>query len=215
MAQNTDMARFISFEGGEGGGKSTQIARLADWLRARSKTVVVTREPGGSPGAEEIRALFVTGEADRWDGATEALLVSAARRDHVRKTILPALESAAWVLCDRFADSTLAYQGYGRGVDLPLLRNLQAIATDGLLPSLTLWLDLPLEEGLRRAALRKGGEARFEGLDLGFHRRVAEGFAALAEAELDRFQRIDAEGSPEAVSARVAAAVCARFPDLA
>jgi dTMP kinase len=215
MAQHNEMARFISFEGGEGGGKSTQIARLADWLRARAETVVVTREPGGSPGAEEIRALLVTGAADRWDGATEALLVSAARRDHVRKTILPALESGAWVLCDRFADSTLAYQGYGRGLPLPLLRNLQDIATDGLLPSLTLWLDLPLEEGLRRAAQRKGGEARFEGLDFAFHRRVAEGFAALAEAEPERFQRIDAEGSPEAVSARIAAAVCARFPDLA
>lgn len=214
MAQNV-ITRFISFEGGEGGGKSTQIARLADWLRARGKTVIVTREPGGSPGAEEIRALFVTGTADRWDGTTEALLVSAARRDHVRKTILPALETGAWVLCDRFADSTLAYQGYGRGVDLALLRNLQAIATDGLLPSLTLWLDLPLEEGLRRAARRRGGEARFESLDLGFHRRVAEGFTALAEAEPNRFQRIDAEGTPEAVGARIGAAVCARFPDLA
>ncbi|WP_232302731.1 dTMP kinase [Elstera litoralis] len=191
------------------------MARLADWLRGHGQTVVATREPGGSPGAEEIRALFVSGGADRWDGATEALLVSAARRDHVRKTILPALESGAWVLCDRFADSTLAYQGYGRGQPLPMLRSLQEIATDGLLPSLTLWLDLPLEEGLRRAAQRRGGEARFEGLDLGFHRRVAEGFAALAAAEPSRFRRIDADGTPEAVSARIAAAICAHFPDLA
>lgn len=214
MAQDI-ITRFISFEGGEGGGKSTQIACLAEWLRGQGQSILVTREPGGSLGAEEIRALFVTGEADRWDGATEALLVSAARRDHVRKTILPALEAGAWVLCDRFADSTLAYQGYGRGLPLPMLRSLQNIATDGLLPSLTLWFDLPLEEGLRRAGLRKGGEARFEGLDLGFHRRVAEGFAALAAAEPARFQRIEASGTPEAVSARVRATVRARFPDLA
>ncbi|MFY8105742.1 MAG: dTMP kinase [Elstera sp.] len=210
-----EIARFISFEGGEGGGKSTQIARLAEWLRGQGQTVVLTREPGGSAGAEEIRALFVTGSADRWDGETEALLVSAARRDHVCKTIQPALKAGAWVLCDRFTDSTLAYQGYGRGLAMPMLRALQQIATEGLLPSLTLWLDLPLEEGLRRAAVRKGQEARFEGLDLGFHRRVAQGFADFAAAEPGRFQRIEAAGTPDAVSARVTAAVCARFPDLA
>ncbi len=207
--------RFISFEGGEGGGKSTQIARLANWLRGQGQGVVVTREPGGSAGAEEIRALLVTGSSDRWDGETEALLVSAARRDHVCKTILPALNRGAWVLCDRFIDSTLAYQGYGRGLPLPLLRTLQQIATDGLLPSLTLWLDLPLEEGLRRAAIRKDQEARFEGLDLDFHRRVARGFTDLAAAEPERFQRIEAAGSPDEVSARVCATVRARFPDLA
>lgn len=208
------LARFISFEGGEGSGKSTQIARLADWLRMRGQALTVTREPGGSPGAEEIRTLFVTGTADRWDGTTEALLVSAARRDHIQKIIRPALAAGAWVLCDRFADSTLAYQGYGRGVPLPLLHSLQTIATDGLLPSLTFWLDLPLDEGLRRAAQRRGGEARFESLDLGFHHRVAEGFATLAATEPERFQQIDAQGSPDAVSARIIAALCRRFPDL-
>jgi dTMP kinase len=207
--------RFITFEGGEGGGKSTQITRLADWLRGQGQRVVLTREPGGSAGAEQIRALLVTGSADRWEGETEALLVSAARRDHVFKTILPALDGGAWVLCDRFIDSTLAYQGYGRGLPLPLLHALQQIATDGLLPSLTLWLDLPLEEGLRRAASRKDQEARFEGFDLGFHCRVAQGFADLAAAEPERFQRIEAAGSPHEVSARVCAAVRARFPDLA
>ncbi len=206
-------ARFISFEGGEGGGKSTQIAVLADWLRARGQTVVTTREPGGSPGAEEIRALFVTGATDRWDGVTEALLVSAARRDHVEKTIRPALAAGYWVLCDRFADSTLAYQGYGRGVPLPMLRGLQTLATDGLQPSLTLWLDVPVAEGLRRAAARRGGEARFEGLDTGFHERLAQGFTALAAAEPERFRRIDAAAPLDAVSAAVIAAVGAAFPD--
>ncbi len=207
-------ARFISFEGGEGCGKSTQIARLADWLRGRGKTVLTTREPGGSPGAEEIRALFVTGAADRWDGVTEALLVSAARRDHVMKTIRPALDAGTWVLCDRFADSTLAYQGYGRGLPLDMLKTLQILATDGLTPDLTLWFDVPVIEGLRRAAARRGTEARFESLDTGFHERLAQGYAALAAAAPDRFQRIDATASLEMVELAVTAAVAAHFPDL-
>lgn len=205
-------AQFISFEGGEGGGKSTQIARLADWLRAHGQIVVTTREPGGSPGAEEIRTLFVTGATDRWDGVTEALLVSAARRDHVVKTIRPALAAGHWVLCDRFADSTLAYQGYGRGLPLAMLRDLQQLATDGLTPNLTLWLDVPVAEGLRRAAARRGSEARFEGLDIGFHARLAQGFAALAAAEPQRFCRIDAAAPLETVTAAVIAAVRRAFP---
>lgn len=207
-------ARFISFEGGEGGGKSTQIARLADWLRGRGKSVLTTREPGGSPGAEEIRTLFVTGAADRWDGVTEALLVSAARRDHVMKTIRPALATGTWVLCDRFADSTLAYQGYGRGLSLEMLKTLQRLATDGLTPDLTLWFDVPVTIGLHRAAARRGTEARFESLDTGFHERLAQGYATLAAAEPARFRRIDAAAPLAAVEAAVIDTVAARFPDL-
>ena len=143
--------RFITLEGGEGAGKSTQIARLADWLRKRGHDVVTTREPGGAPGAEMIRKLLVEGPAERWDGPTEALLHFAARRDHLRQTVWPALARAAWVISDRFADSTLAYQGYGRGIPLDFIWKLTDLVCKPYRPDLTLLLDIEPEVGLTRA----------------------------------------------------------------
>ncbi len=145
--------RFIAFEGGEGAGKSTQIARLAETLRARGDTVVVTREPGGTPGAEEIRALFVQGATGRWTVETDVLLVSAARADHVARLIRPALDAGQTVLCDRYIHSTLAYQGCGKGVPLGLLKRLHAFATGDLWPDLVLWLDAPVELSERTGAM--------------------------------------------------------------
>jgi dTMP kinase len=184
--------RFITFEGGEGGGKSTHAKLLARALEAAGHAVVLTREPGGAPGAEEIRALIVEGPPDRWDGLTETLLLTAARREHVVRTIEPALAAGRWVVCDRFADSTLAYQGYGRGLESGVLDALRALAVGGLAPDLTLVLDLTVEQGLARARQRPGSEHRFEAMDRGFHERVRRGFLAIAAAEPARCVVLDA-----------------------
>jgi|TARA_R100000501_G_scaffold12618_1_gene23282 dTMP kinase len=175
--------RFLSFEGGEGAGKTTQIARLAARLRAEGETVIATREPGGTPGAETIRDLLVKGETDRWNGKTEALLMNAARADHVARLILPALQAGQWVISDRFAHSTLAYQGVARGMDLEELMALHNIATDGLWPARTILLDLPVPDGLARAKGRGGEDARFEGEAIAFHEKVRAGFLALAKQD--------------------------------
>ncbi len=203
--------RFITLEGGEGAGKSTQLRLLADALRAAGIDVVTTREPGGSPGAEQIRALLVNGAASRWDGVTEALLHFAARRDHVVKTVWPALEAGRWVLCDRFADSTRAYQGHGHGLDPAIIERLYADTLGGFAPDLTLILDLPVEAGLRRAAARAQGEDRYEKMGLEFHRRLRDGFLAIARAEPARCEIIDADrGIPE-IQASIRAAVTRRL----
>ncbi|MHB9878488.1 dTMP kinase [Pacificimonas sp. ICDLI1SI03] len=175
--------RFLSFEGGEGAGKTTQIARLAARLQAEGETVIATREPGGTPGAETIRDLLVRGETDRWHGKTEALLMNAARADHVARLILPALQAGQWVISDRFAHSTLAYQGVARGMDLEELMALHNIATDGLWPARTILLDLPVRDGLARAKGRGGEDARFEGEAIAFHEKVRAGFLALAKQD--------------------------------
>ena len=203
--------RFITLEGGEGAGKSTQIARLADWLSARGREVVATREPGGSPGAEMIRKLLVEGPAERWDGPTEALLHYAARRDHLRLTVWPALKRGAWVISDRFADSTRAYQGYVHGLDLTMLARLHEIAIDGFRPDLTLILDLPIETGLARAAARRSAETRYESLPRDFHERVHDGFAEIAKSEPERCAVIDASRDIEAVAAAIARVVAERL----
>jgi len=203
--------RFITLEGGEGAGKSTQIARLADWLAARGREVVTTREPGGSPGAEMIRKLLVEGPAERWDGTTEALLHYAARRDHLRLTVWPALKRGAWVISDRFADSTRAYQGYGHGLDLAMLARLQDVAIGSFRPDLTLILDLPIETGLARAAARRGAETRYESLPRDFHERVHDGFEEIAKAEPERCAVIDASADIEAVAAAIARVVAERL----
>lgn len=203
--------RFITLEGGEGAGKSTQIARLADWLRARGREVAVTREPGGSPGAEMIRKLLVEGPAERWDGPTEALLHYAARRDHLRSTVWPALERGAWVISDRFADSTRAYQGYGHGLDLAMLGRLHDIAIGSFQPDLTLILDLPVDAGLARAAARRGSETRYESLPRDFHERVHDGFLEIARSEPGRCAVIDASRDVEAVSAAISRLVAERL----
>lgn len=207
--------RFIAFEGGEGAGKSTQIARLAERLRAQGQDVVVTREPGGTPGAEEIRALFVSGATTRWTVETDVLLVTAARADHVARLIRPALEAGKTVLCDRFVHSTLAYQGHGKGVSERTLLDLHSFATGDLWPDLVLWLDLPVEIGLSRSTKRAAAqnaeqppEQRFEQLTLEYHERVRQGFAKLASGD-PRMVRIDALQPHNDVEAAIAAAVAA------
>ncbi len=199
--------RLITLEGGEGAGKSTQAARLAERLRGAGFEVVVTREPGGTTGAEAVRALFVEGDTDRWSAAAEACLVNAARADHVERLIRPALGAGTWVVCDRYVDSTLAYQGAGKGLADSALRNLHHIATADLWPDLTLILDVSVEAGLARAAARRGGEGRFEGHDLGFHLRVAQGFREIADAEPHRCKLIDGGAGVEAVEAAIWAEV--------
>lgn len=209
--------RFITFEGGEGAGKSTQLRLLAQALEARGLSVLTTREPGGSPGAEAIRTLLVTGETGRWDGLTEALLHYAARRDHLRCTILPALAAGTWVLCDRFNDSTLAYQGFGHGAERAELDALYRMVAGDLRPDLTLILDLPVEQGLARAGLRNGtgGEDRYERMDRSFHERLRQGFRSIAEGEPARCAVIDATPGTEEVHAAILATVLARLPEAA
>lgn len=203
--------RFITLEGGEGAGKSTQIARLRAWLEGRGKAVVATREPGGSPGAEMIRKLLVEGSAERWDGITEALLHFAARRDHLRTTVLPALKRGAWVISDRFADSTRAYQGYGHGLDLAMLERLYDVAVGDFRPDLTVILDLPVDVGLARAAARRGAETRYESLPIGFHQRVKAGFLEIAKREPNRCVVIDAAQDIDTLAATIARTVSDRL----
>ncbi len=203
--------RFITLEGGEGGGKSTQARLLTDFLSARVGEVVLTREPGGAPGAEQIRALLVDGDVQRWDATTEALLHFAARRDHLVNTVRPALERGAWVVSDRFADSTMAYQGYGHGLDRRAIAGLYRLCVGALKPDLTLILDLPVEEGLARAAGRQGGEDRYERMDADFHRRLRDGFLEIARREPERCAVVDASRDIVSVHAAIADTVRQRL----
>ena len=208
--------RFITFEGGEGGGKSTQLKLLAEALAGRGQEVVTTREPGGSPGAEDIRALLVNGTVDRWDATTEALLHSAARRDHLVKTVWPALGRGAWVLCDRFADSTLAYQGYGHGIALETIETLTRLAVGDFAPDLTVILDLPVEIGLARAggranACASSAEDRYERMGAAFHQRLRLGFLTIAGADPERCVVVDASRPVEEVRADILAVVDQRL----
>lgn len=185
-------ARFITLEGGEGTGKSTLAAGLEAALVQRGIGVERTREPGGTPGAEEIRRLLVEGSGDRWQPMSEALLLYAARHDHVERRIRPALAAGRWVICDRFFDSTTAYQGAAGGVDRATLDQLRVLALGDFAPDLTLVLDLDPELGLGRAGSRGGHEQRFEGKGLAFHQRLREGFLDVARAEPERCAVIDA-----------------------
>lgn len=210
--------RFITFEGGEGAGKSTQIARLRARLESLGKTVVATREPGGSPYAEEIRAFILGGKAKPLGAVAEALLFTAARIDHIDHTIEPALREGVHVLCDRFADSTRAYQGASGNVDASLINALERAALNGLKPDLTLILDLPPEMGLLRAGARretKGeGVDRFEEEDIAFHSKLRETFLAIARAEPERCLVIAADRTPDEVEAAIWDAVQTRLPKL-
>lgn len=213
MSDRPKPCLFVSLEGGEGAGKSTQIKLLAELFRAPDREIVVTREPGGSAGAERIRAVLLDPAATDLDGITQCLLFAAARRDHMRATIGPALARGAVVLCDRFIDSTRAYQGAGGAVPAGLIRRLETLST-GRVPHLTLILDLPPEIGMARARARHGAELAgsdpFEQQDIDFHARIRTEFLAIAAAEPGRCAVIDAIGSPEAVFARIRRVVEAR-----
>ncbi len=205
------MGFFITFEGIEGCGKSTQLQRLAARLRTAGEVVLVTREPGGCAIADALRALLLDSANSAMAPTTELLLYAAARAQHVAEVIRPALDAGRIVLCDRFSDASLAYQGYGRGLDRPLIGELNRVATNGLVPDLTLLLDFPAEEGLARARRRNAGsdgpdEGRFEAESLAFHRRVRDGYLELA-ATGPRFRTIDARGDLATVAARIDAAL--------
>jgi dTMP kinase len=200
--------RFLSIEGGEGAGKSTQVRRLAETLRARGLDVIVTREPGGSEGGEAIRDLLMQGEVKRWSSHTEALLFAAARADHVEKVIQPALGIGTWVVSDRFVDSSRAYQGVAGGIDDAAVLALHAFGSRGLLPDRTLVLEVPPEIGAERAAARDGAAAdRFAARERAFHDDVAAAFRRFAAHDPDRVRLIDASGDLDAVSESVLAAV--------
>jgi len=204
--------RFIVLEGGEGAGKSTQARLLADALRGRGHAVVLTREPGGTPGAEAIRALLLGTEGEGWQPRAEALLFAAARSDHVERLIRPALAAGTWVVCDRFLDSSRAYQGGGGGLSDAELVDLHRIGSQGLVPDLTVLVEVSPEVAARRLALRDGGKAdRIGGRPADYHARVAAAFAEFAEAEPARFARIDGDGSPEETQALVLAALAERI----
>jgi dTMP kinase len=210
--------RFITLEGGEGAGKSTQIMLLASRLKASGKDVLVTREPGGPPGAEAIRRLLVERRDHGWTPLAEALLHSAARAEHVATMVRPALARGAWVISDRFGDSTLAYQGYGLGLSKATIAALTRIATGGLKPDITLILEVPVTTGLARAGRRIGAtkgsgkaEDRYERMDAAFHERLRRGFRAIARAEPKRCRMIDASGAVDDVAERIWAEVAGRF----
>ena len=194
--------KFITFEGGEGAGKSTQIVRLAESLQHAGVSVTTTREPGGSPGAETIRGLLLDPDKD-WDAPTETLLHFAARADHYTTRIAPALKQGDWVLCDRFADSTRAYQGYGLGLDLTAIDMLYEMTLGDFVPDLTFVLDLPVETGMARMRARAGDPDRYEQMDTDFHERLRNGFLEIARNEADRCAVIDASTDVDTVAARI------------
>ncbi len=204
------MGRFITIEGGEGTGKSTQAGLLAKALRQRGIDVVATREPGGSPGAEKIRELLLD-ETIAWDPPTEALLQFAARADHYVTLIAPALRRGDWVVSDRFADSTRAYQGSGMGVAAAAIETLYKLALGDFRPDLTLILDLPVERAMKRLEGREGRLDRYERMDAAFHREVRDGFLGISEEEPERVVVIDADAPVEIVSSRVEKAVADRL----
>jgi dTMP kinase len=203
--------KFITFEGGEGTGKSTQSRILTARLQAEGRAAIRTREPGGSDGAEALRSLLVEGRADRWSPLSETLMMNAARRDHLERTIVPALEAGDWVVCDRFADSTRAYQGAGGGVPAEFIAAVEQAVVGANRPDLTLVFDLPPEIGLERAFGRDMFEVRFETKDFAFHTRLRDAYLAIARAEPERCVLIDASGTEDQVADLVWTAVMDRL----
>lgn len=202
-----ELGKLITFEGGEGAGKTTQIRRLAEWLKSRGKKVVVTREPGGTPLADWIRKILLNPKNKGMDPFLELLLYESARKDHVEKVIRPALGKGMFVLCDRFVDATLAYQGYGRRLSRPLIGSLNRSATGGLHPRLTFLFDLPIGLGLKRARASKGRTDRLENETAAFHRRVRRGYLTLARKEKKRFCVIDTRRPRDEVAGLIVRAV--------
>ncbi|RIK94078.1 MAG: dTMP kinase [Proteobacteria bacterium] len=204
MIKNIERGCFITLEGGEGAGKSTQIRHLAERLKERRLDVLITREPGGTPGGEAIRHLLVNGDTGRWQPMTEALLHTAARVEHVQKVIEPALSRGVWVISDRFADSTRAYQGAAQGLSVETVDDLQRLALGTFAPDLTLILDLPVTVALERTRERgAGAEDRYERMGNSFHERLRAAFLGIARNEPVRCRVIDASGSVEEVASRV------------
>ncbi len=203
--------RFITFEGGEGAGKSTQVQALAKQLRTHGLNVVETREPGGVASGELIRDLLVTGATDRWSPLSEALLNYAARQEHLEELIRPALDQHQWIISDRFADSTVAYQGSAEGVDPSVLKALYELVVGNTGPDLTFILDIPVEEGLKRAEARGTGGTRYEQMGVAFHERIRQAFLLIAQREPIRCVVVDGTLDAEAVSAEVWSAVEGRW----
>tara|TARA_A100001037_G_C15145497_1_gene636113 strand:+ start:710 stop:1360 length:651 start_codon:yes stop_codon:yes gene_type:complete len=202
---------FISFEGGEGAGKTTQVKLLKKSLMAIGINVVDTREPGGSSEAEMVRELLVSGPLERWDPFSEAMLHFVARRSHINTLIKPALDRGDWVICDRFSDSTIAYQGFGQGVAHEKLEILRELSIEKFAPDMTFILDIPAETGLKRAALRKGAESRYEKMDIGMHQRLREGFLTIAKNDPKRIKIIDATQTIQSIAEKICKEISFNF----
>lgn len=195
--------KFISFEGGEGSGKSTQLRLLALAFEKSGLPFLATREPGGSAGAEKIRSLLVSGEVDSWDALTETLLFNAARADHINKLIKPAMMQRKTVICDRFLDSTIVYQGIGKGLGTDYIKSLHHMLFGNFMPDLTIILDIKPEDGLARAAKRSDNENRFEQLDIEFHQKIRAGFLKIAEMETQRCVVFDANQDTDKIHKQI------------
>ena len=213
--QNMPPGRFITFEGGEGAGKSTQAKELKNFLETKRKKVLLTREPGGSFGAEELRQLLVSGDENRWDPVSETLLLYAARRDHWLKTIQPALKKGVWVISDRFSDSTMVYQGFGKGLDLSIIETLHQLCLGEIYPDLTLILDISAELGLERSLNRdkqtQTKNTRFENMNLTFHQRLRLGFQKVVIKNPTRVVSINAEKSLKSVTTNIISIISQKF----
>ncbi len=203
--------RFVTLEGGDGSGKSTQARQLADFLIARGEEVILTREPGGAPGADEIRKLILTGDPDRWDGAEETLLFYTARLNHLRLTVKPALAAGKWVISDRFADSTMAYQGYGNQHGPENVQKIHDVTVGSFEPDLTFILDLDVTVGLARTHGRDHDEDRFERMKIDFHERMRAGFLEIDKANTHRCVVVNAEKAPEFIQAELQDVLLDRF----
>ena len=203
--------KFITLEGGEGAGKSTQVKNLADFLRKSGFEVLATREVGGSPSAEEIRNLWLSKGEGYWDSLSEVLLIAAARREHLTKTIWPALERGAWVISDRFVDSTRVYQGIGLGLGIETVDHFYRHIAQGFEPDLTLLLDLPIEEGLKRVSKRGGQDDRYQQKEANFHETLREAYLSLAKIYAARIKVINAGQEAEAVTAEIQSAIKSYF----
>lgn len=206
---------FVTLEGGEGSGKTTQIKLLADALKNDGIDTIAVRDPGGTPGGEEIRQLLVTGDPDRWDKITEVLLYSAARRELLARRIIPALQSGQWVVSDRFVGSTFAYQGYGHGVPLDILKQISQSVVGDYMPHLTLILDIDPEVGLHRALNGKNRateEIRFEKMELDFHKRLRQGYLDMAKDEPHRYVVLNADQSVDDLHTLILKTIRDRLP---
>jgi len=203
--------KFITFEGGEGSGKSTQVERLTSWLNTKGIAATTTREPGGSSSAEAIRSLLVEGAIDRWQPISEVLLHNAARAEHISNLVSPALGRGDWVISDRYADSTMAYQGYAHGFDQKVIQRIHNEVVGDVLPDLTLILDIPVPTGLDRAGQRQDNEDRYERMGLDFHERVRHGFLEIAKQNPTRCVVVDAQQTVDKVSDAIIATVAGRL----